>query len=173
MEYGFKEYKKSELLKGHLNVGGTDDKGNRIDVTNLYFTRNDVPCIDVMGEFHFARCNRENWNETLCKMKAGGVTIVASYLFWNYHEEIEGEFDFSGDLDVRAFILECQKVGLDVITKLLERTHSSLIAKNQQAIIRNSLRAKTVMHHLLSSTQKELLNYSLSLKQTLKNVMNT
>jgi len=118
MEYGFQKYKKSELLKGHLNVGGADDKGNRIDVTNLYFTRNDVPCIDVMGEFHFARCSRENWNETLCKMKAGGVTIVASYLFWNYHEEIEGEFDFSGDLDVRAFVLECQKVGLDVIIRI-------------------------------------------------------
>ncbi|MBE5951182.1 MAG: hypothetical protein E7260_06245 [Lachnospiraceae bacterium] len=118
MEYGFREYKKSELLRGHLNVGGADDKGNRIDVTNLYFERNGRPCIDVMGEFHFARCNRENWKETLCKMKAGGVTIVASYLFWNYHEEIEGEFDFSGDLDVRAFVKECQKVGLDVIIRI-------------------------------------------------------
>ena len=59
MEYGFKEYKKSELLRGHLNVGGDDDKGNRIDVTSLYFERNGKPCIDVMGEFHFARCNRE------------------------------------------------------------------------------------------------------------------
>ena len=39
MKYGFKEYKKSELLRGHLNVGGADDKGNRIDVTSLYFER--------------------------------------------------------------------------------------------------------------------------------------
>jgi len=118
MKYGFKEYRKTPLLKRHLKVGGTDDKGNRIDVTNLYFTRNDMPCIDVMGEFHFARCNRADWNATLCKMKAGGVTIVASYLFWNYHEEIEGEFDFSGDLDVRAFVLECRKIGLDVIIRI-------------------------------------------------------
>ncbi len=118
MEYSFKEYKKSELMEHHLNVGGADDKGNRIDVTSLYFTRNDKPCIDVMGEFHFSRCDRKRWNEVLSKMKAGGVTVVASYLFWNYHEEIEGQFDFSGDLDIRAFVLECKKVGLEVILRI-------------------------------------------------------
>ncbi len=118
MEYHFQKYEKRELLRNHMKVGGADNKGNRIDVTNLYFTRNDVPWIGVMGEFHFARCNRERWNDVLCKMKAGGVTVVATYLFWIYHEEIEGQFDFSGDLDVRAFILECQKVGLEVVIRI-------------------------------------------------------
>ncbi len=118
MVYQFQKYEKKELLKNHIKVGGTDNKGNRIDVTNLYFTRNDKPWIGVMGEFHFARCRRENWNDVLCKMKAGGVTVVATYLFWIYHEEIEGEFDFSGDLDVRSFIQECQKAGLEVIIRI-------------------------------------------------------
>lgn len=118
MEYKFQKYEKKELMKNHIKVGGADNKGNRIDVTNLYFTKNDVPWIGVMGEFHFARCKRENWNDVLCKMKAGGVTVVATYLFWIYHEEIEGQFDFSGDLDVRAFILECQKVGLEVVIRI-------------------------------------------------------
>ena len=112
MEYKFKNYEKKELMKNHIKVGGADNKGNRIDVTNVYFEKNNKPWIGVMGEFHFARCKRENWNDVLCKMKAGGVTVVATYLFWIYHEEIEGQFDFTGDLDIRAFILECQKVGL-------------------------------------------------------------
>ena len=37
-------------------------------------------------------------------MKASGIGIVATYLFWISHEEIEGEFDFTGDRDLRAFI---------------------------------------------------------------------
>ena len=118
MIYQFQKYEKKELMKNHIKVGGADDKGNRIDVTNLYFTKNDVPWIGVMGEFHFARCKREDWNDVLSKMKAGGVTVVATYLFWIYHEEIEGEFDFSGDLDIRAFILECQKVGLETVIRI-------------------------------------------------------
>ena len=118
MVYQFQKYEPRELMTNHIKVGGADNKGNRIDVTNLYFTRNDVPWIGVMGEFHFARCARENWNDVLCKMKAGGVTVVATYLFWIYHEEIEGQFDFTGDLDVRAFILECQRVGLEVVIRI-------------------------------------------------------
>lgn len=118
MEYKFKKFEKKELMRNHIKVGGADNKGNRIDVTNLYFEKNSKPWIGVMGEFHFARCKRENWNDVLCKMKAGGVTVVATYLFWIYHEEIEGQFDFTEDLDIRAFILECQKVGLEVVIRI-------------------------------------------------------
>lgn len=118
MEYKFRNYEKKELVRNHIKVGGADNKGNRIDVTNIYFEKNGKPWIGVMGEFHFARCKRENWNDVLCKMKAGGVTVVATYLFWIYHEEVEGQFDFSGDLDVRAFILECQKVGLEIVIRI-------------------------------------------------------
>ncbi len=118
MEYKFQKYEEKQVLKNHIKVGGADNQGNRIDVTNLYFTKNDTPWIGVMGEFHFARCNRNNWNDVLCKMKAGGVTVVATYLFWIYHEEIEGQFEFDGDLDIRTFILECQKAGLEVVIRI-------------------------------------------------------
>ena len=51
-------------------------------------------------------------------MKAGGITIVSTYLFWIYHEEIEGKMDFGGDNDIRAFIEECKDVGLDVVIRI-------------------------------------------------------
>ena len=70
-----------------------------------------------MGEFHFSRYGRENWHRELAKMKAGGITIVSTYLFWIYHEEIEGKMDFGGDNDIRAFIKECKDVGLDVVIR--------------------------------------------------------
>ncbi len=117
MRYTFREYKKSEILRNHLNVGGANNEGERIDVTSLYFERGLKPWLPVMGEYHFSRDNRENWKKELCKMKAGGITVVATYLFWIYHEEIEGEFDFTGDNDIRTFVELCKEVGLDVVIR--------------------------------------------------------
>lgn len=118
MKYKFKEYEKKEILKNHLNMGGKNHDGEEIDVTSRYFTRGSKPWIGVMGEFHFSRYNRKYWHRELCKMKAGGINIISTYLFWIYHEEIEGEFDFTGDNDIRAFIEECKNVGLDVVIRI-------------------------------------------------------
>ncbi|MCR5790669.1 MAG: beta-galactosidase [Lachnospiraceae bacterium] len=118
MVYGFSEHKEKPVKTGHLHMGGANPSGERIDVTSLYFTRGDKPVIDVMGEYHFSRDKRENWYRELCKMKAGGVTIVATYLFWIYHEEVEGETDFTGDLDIRYFTEQAARAGLFVILRI-------------------------------------------------------
>mgnify|MGYP004596663995 FL=1 len=118
MIYKFKEFKDEPLLINHLNMGGKNPKGEEINVTSRYFTRNGKPWIGVMGEFHFSRYGREHWHRELAKMKAGGITIVSTYLFWIYHEEIEGKMDFGGDNDIRAFIEECKDVGLDVVIRI-------------------------------------------------------
>lgn len=118
MIHKFKEFKDEPLLINHLNMGGKNPKGEEINVTSRYFTRNGKPWIGVMGEFHFSRYSRENWHRELAKMKAGGITIVSTYLFWIYHEEIEGKMDFDGDNDIRAFIEECKDVGLDVVIRI-------------------------------------------------------
>ncbi|MBQ3462444.1 MAG: beta-galactosidase [Clostridia bacterium] len=118
MKYTFKPYEPAKLLTNHLNLGGKNPEGEEINLTNLYFTRGGKPVLPVMAEYHFSRDNCENWHKELAKMKAGGVTIVSSYLFWIHHEEIEGEYDFTGDNDVRRFILDAKDVGLDVVIRV-------------------------------------------------------
>lgn len=118
MHYKFKDYHKSDILTNHLNMGGDNPDGERIDVTSLCFMRGGKPWIGVMGEYHFTRDNRDNWYRELCKMRAGGITVVATYLFWIYHEEIEGEFDFSGDRDIRKFIIDAKRAGLDAVIRI-------------------------------------------------------
>ncbi|MCH5209601.1 MAG: beta-galactosidase [Oscillospiraceae bacterium] len=118
MKYSFEEYKETPLLVNHLELGGENPEGEEINVTSRYFTRGGKPFIAVMGEFHFSRYKRSEWSLELAKMKAGGITIVSTYLFWIYHEEIEGEYNFSGDNDIRAFIEECKKTGLDVVIRI-------------------------------------------------------
>ncbi len=118
MVYTFKNHKKAELLKNHLFLGGTSPNGGTIDVANRYIEQNGKPWIGVMAEYHFVRDSKDNWYKELCKIRAGGITVVATYLFWIYHEEIEGEFDFTGDRDVRSFILDAQRAGLDVVIRI-------------------------------------------------------
>jgi len=118
MEYKFEPFEKSTILRNHLKLGGENPSGERIDVTSLYLERGGKPWLGVMGEYHFSRACRNDWYEELCKMKAGGIGIVSTYLFWIYHEEIEGQFDFSGDLDIGKFVDDCTRAGLDVILRL-------------------------------------------------------
>lgn len=126
MRYGFKEYKPTQLIKNHLNIGGENPDGEKIEVSNLYFLRGGRPWTGVMGEYHFSRDSRKNWYRELCKMKAGGISIVSTYLIWIYHEEEEGHFDFSGDLDIREFLCECKKTGLDVVLRIGPWVHGEV-----------------------------------------------
>lgn len=118
MRYLFEPYHKAEILRGHLNLGGANSRGEWIEVNSLYLTRKGIPWLPVMGEFHFSRCAPEEWETELCKMKAGGITIVSTYLFWIHHEEREGQYNFSDRFDIRRFVRCCQKVGLDVMLRI-------------------------------------------------------
>ena len=87
MEYGFSQYKPSKILRGHLNLGGSSPSGGSILVNSLYLERDGKPWIGVMGEYHYSRDSRENWAAELEKIRDGGVNIISTYIFWNYHEE--------------------------------------------------------------------------------------
>ncbi|MBR6028355.1 MAG: beta-galactosidase [Clostridia bacterium] len=118
MRYTFTRVPPAPFLRGHLRLGGANPSGERIDVTSRSLERGRRPWLPVMGEYHFVRDRAENWYTELCKMKAGGVTVISTYLFWICHEEEEGVFDFTGDRDVRRFVLEAQRAGLDVLARI-------------------------------------------------------
>ncbi len=118
MKYTFQPYSEDEILSGHINMGGSNPKGETIELNSRYIKRGGRPWLGVMGEYHFNRDHAENWHTELSKMKAGGIDVVPTYLFWIYHEEEEGKMDFSGDLDIRKFVLTAKAVGLDVILRI-------------------------------------------------------
>jgi hypothetical protein len=100
------------VMSGNLKMGGKNPQGIEINANSRYLTLGGKPWLPVMGEFHFSRYPHESWEEELLKMKAGGITVVATYVFWIHHEEIEGQFDWSGDRDLRRFVQLCAKHGL-------------------------------------------------------------
>ncbi|MFQ7719380.1 MAG: beta-galactosidase, partial [Lachnospiraceae bacterium] len=58
--------------------------------TNKYLTKDEKPWFPVMGEIHFSRYRADLWEESLRKMKAGGLSIASVYVIWIHHEEEEG-----------------------------------------------------------------------------------
>ena len=95
----------------------------RITVTNKMLLRDGKPWLPVMGEMHYSRVSCERWEETLVKMKESGIEIVASYSFWNHHEEEKGVWNFSGNRDVRRFVETCHKVGLEFCLRIGPWSH--------------------------------------------------
>lgn len=88
-------------------------------LTNRSILRNGEPWIPVTGEMHYSRQPRERWADALRLMKAGGINVVATYIFWIHHQPHEQEApDFEGNLDLAAFVQLCQEIGLEVILRL-------------------------------------------------------
>ena len=99
-----------DIRTGHLKMGNPGRTGKEISVNNYYMSLGGKPTIPVLGEIHYSRVPREQWEDMLLKMKACGVTIVASYVIWNHHEE--EKFNWSGNRDLKAFTALCKKHGL-------------------------------------------------------------
>lgn len=72
----------------------------------------------VMGEVHYSRIPADEWPAEVRKMKEGGVTIIATYIFWNHVEEQEGVFRWDGQRNLRRFIEVCQQEQLPVVLRL-------------------------------------------------------
>lgn len=80
--------------------------------TPNYLTKNSQPWFPVMGEIHYSRYPEKYWSEAISKMKAGGVDVISTYVFWLHHEEIEGEYDFTGSRNLREFIKRVKENGM-------------------------------------------------------------
>ena len=83
-----------------------------IKYNSLNLFKNGKPWLPIAGEMQYSRTRREEWRDSLYKMKAGGVDIVQSYVFWIHHEEIEGVYDFSGNKSLRDFLQEIKDAGM-------------------------------------------------------------
>ncbi|MGH7989796.1 MAG: beta-galactosidase, partial [Limisphaerales bacterium] len=108
---------KPPVTKGFKMGTATNPDGTTLAMDSDSLLLNGKPWMPVMGEFHFSRYPENEWREELLKMKAGGVDIVSTYVFWIHQEEIEGQFDWSGSRNLRRFVQTCQDVGLKVFVR--------------------------------------------------------
>ena len=75
------------------------------------------PFTVISGAMHYFRIPREYWRDRLLKLKECGFNCVETYTCWNLHEPREGEYDFSGMLDVAEYVRIATELGLYVILR--------------------------------------------------------
>ena len=103
---------------GYFKLGTSrNPAGHEISVNSRSLLFDGQAVFPVMGEFHYARCPQSEWRQELLQMKAGGVDIVSTYVFWIHHEEIEGQWDWSGPRDLGKFVGLCGDLGLKVVVR--------------------------------------------------------
>ncbi|MEV5025486.1 beta-galactosidase [Paenibacillus sp. LPE1-1-1.1] len=108
-----------QIFPGKLGVNQAQNpKGESFGFTNFYMTWDNQPIVPIVGEFHFSRFSYLHWEEELLKMKAGGINIVATYVFWNYHEEEENVFQWGESRNLRHFVDLCAKHELPLILRI-------------------------------------------------------
>lgn len=81
------------------------------------FTFDGKPFYLASGDMQYFRYFRKGWRRRLQLMKDFGLTALQTYVPWNLHEPEKGEFHFEDNLDLAAFLQECQEVGLKVMLR--------------------------------------------------------
>ncbi len=71
----------------------------------------------ISGAMHYFRTPAALWRDRLTKARRGGLNCIETYVAWNVHEPVEGQWEFSGDNDVAEFIQQAGDLGLYVIVR--------------------------------------------------------
>ena len=70
------------------------------------------------GSVHYSRVPRAYWRDRLERAKALGLNAITTYVPWNFHEDVEGRFDFEDGKDVYAFADAARKLDLLLILRI-------------------------------------------------------
>lgn len=81
------------------------------------FLLNGEPFRILAGAMHYFRVPREYWKDRLLKIKACGFNTVETYTCWNLHEIKEGSFDFTDNLDLKAYLELIHELGMYAIVR--------------------------------------------------------
>ncbi|KAL2332047.1 hypothetical protein Fmac_019628 [Flemingia macrophylla] len=68
----------------------------------------------ISGSIHYPRSTPEMWPDLIQKSKDGGLDVIETYVFWNLHEPVRGQYDFDGRKDLVKFVKTVAAAGLYV-----------------------------------------------------------
>ncbi|KAJ7967162.1 Beta-galactosidase [Quillaja saponaria] len=66
------------------------------------------------GSIHYPRSTPDMWPDLLAKARHGGLNVIQTYVFWNIHEPVQGQYNFTGNYDLVKFIRLVQQYGMYV-----------------------------------------------------------
>lgn len=85
--------------------------------------RYDAQCFTIHGRdtflysacMHYPRTPKELWRDRLGKLKQAGFNTIETYVFWNYHEPVEGQVDMT---EFEDFVRLVHEMGLWLIARV-------------------------------------------------------
>lgn len=88
------------------------------DIRSDKFYVDGTPTIIVSGSIHYSRVHPKLWPDRLARARAMGLNSITTYVPWNFHEPIRGEYDFMSPWrDLAGFIKLAGQHGLFVILR--------------------------------------------------------
>ncbi|KAI4905122.1 hypothetical protein NFI96_021417 [Prochilodus magdalenae] len=88
-----------------------------IDPERNCFLRDGKPFQYISGSIHYSRVPRSYWRDRLNKMYMSGLNAIQVYIPWNFHEQVQGVYEFEGERDVEYFLSLANQTGLLVILR--------------------------------------------------------
>ena len=76
-----------------------------------------TPLRIIAGDIHYFRIHQDRWEKILDLAVDFGLNTIQTYVPWNAHESVRGQFDFSGMLDLAEYLSLCKKKGLKVLLR--------------------------------------------------------
>ena len=105
------------ILTASATMQAANGKRGTFTTGDKTFLLNGQPFVVKAAEVHYPRIPRPYWEHRIQMCRALGMNAVCIYIFWNIHEQQEGQFDFTGNNDVAEFCRLAQKNGMYVIVR--------------------------------------------------------
>ncbi len=106
------------VLSIFLNPQSSHAQVHQFSLSKTAFLLDQQPFQIISGEMHPARIPRIYWRHRIQMAKAMGCNTIAAYIFWNYHEIKEGQFDFKTEnRNIAEFIRICQEEKMWVLLR--------------------------------------------------------
>jgi len=86
-----------------------------VDFCNYCFSVNGEGSFVFSGEIHYFRMPKHLWDDRLLKAERCFLNTVSTYIPWNWHESVQGRFDFTGDRNLDYFFELCKDLNLYII----------------------------------------------------------
>ncbi|KAJ2007628.1 hypothetical protein H4R26_000648 [Coemansia thaxteri] len=116
-----------ELLKrdgGAFAAGGRADKQVPGEPYTVGYSPRGIlidgrPRLLTVGALHYPRSTPEMWDSQMKKAKIGGLNTIDTYVFWNVHEAVKGQYDFATDrANLPLFLETARRNGLFVMLRI-------------------------------------------------------
>ncbi|HTV46840.1 MAG TPA: beta-galactosidase [Phycisphaerae bacterium] len=89
-----------------------------IDINGQGFTINGKPVFITCGSMDYERVPPQLWADRLMRMKQAGFNTIATYIYWSFQEPHQGQFDFTGQHDLAAYLALAKQMGLYVFLRV-------------------------------------------------------